>query len=214
MGRLPTPEDLVVPMPRPTNRSPRVEFGGMRTDHHSYKRLLKDMEALGLRYRRGHDLRRTMISLARTDGARKDILELCTRTPCKSGNTIDLYTTSRGRPSAPRWPSSRCSAKSAASSVGCPRRPQGKKKPPARQMAPGVLLQPLLQSPGKLSPFRQMRSGGGGNRTRAGRCETSSRIAPLPRNRPECFGVDIPPRPVSFRPVPARSARSCDIRAT
>jgi hypothetical protein len=51
------------------------------------------MEALGLRHRRGHDLRRTMISLARTDGARKDILELCTHTPRKSGNTIDLYTT-------------------------------------------------------------------------------------------------------------------------
>jgi hypothetical protein len=33
------------------------------------------------------------ISLARTDGARKDILELCTHTPRKSGNTIDLYTT-------------------------------------------------------------------------------------------------------------------------
>ena len=43
----------------------------MRTDHHSYKRLVKDMEALGLRHWRGHDLRRTMISLARTDGARK-----------------------------------------------------------------------------------------------------------------------------------------------
>ncbi|MFY0570116.1 hypothetical protein ACN28E_40700 [Archangium lansingense] len=28
-----------------------------RTDHHSYKRLVKDMEALGLRHRRGHDLR-------------------------------------------------------------------------------------------------------------------------------------------------------------
>ena len=41
MGRTPTPEDLVVPMPRPTNRGPRVEFGGMRTDHHSYKRLAK-----------------------------------------------------------------------------------------------------------------------------------------------------------------------------
>ena len=27
--------------------------------------------------------------------------------------------------------------------------------------------------------------GGGGNRTRAWRCETLSRIAPLPRNRPE-----------------------------
>ncbi|WP_158502082.1 hypothetical protein [Vitiosangium sp. GDMCC 1.1324] len=35
------------------------------------------------------------ISLARTDGARKDILELCTHTPRKSGNTIDLYTTFR-----------------------------------------------------------------------------------------------------------------------
>jgi len=56
--------------------------------------------------------------------------------------------------------------------------------------------------------------GGGGNRTRAGRCETLSRIAPLPRNRPECLGVDIPPRPLSSRPVPARSAGSCDIRAT
>ncbi|KFA91379.1 hypothetical protein Q664_22240 [Archangium violaceum Cb vi76] len=54
MGRSPMPEDLVVPMPWPTNRGPRVEFGGMRTDHHSYKRLVKDMEALGLRHRRGH----------------------------------------------------------------------------------------------------------------------------------------------------------------
>ncbi|WPB74143.1 hypothetical protein KYC5002_34565 [Archangium violaceum] len=51
------------------------------------------LEALGLRHRRGHDLRRTMISLARTDGARKDILKLCTHTRRKSGNTIDLYTT-------------------------------------------------------------------------------------------------------------------------
>ncbi|HEX5746046.1 MAG TPA: hypothetical protein VFZ09_07370 [Archangium sp.] len=68
----------------------------MLTDHHSYKRLVKDMEALGLRHRQGHDLRRTMISLARTDGARKDILELCTHTPRKSGNTIDLYTTFPG----------------------------------------------------------------------------------------------------------------------
>jgi hypothetical protein len=36
------------------------------------------LKLLGLRHRRGHDLRRTMISLARTDGARKDILALCT----------------------------------------------------------------------------------------------------------------------------------------
>jgi hypothetical protein len=58
------------------------------------------------------------------------------------------------------------------------------------------------------------RSGGGGNRTHVRRCETSSRIAPLPRNRPECLGVDIPPRPMSSHPVPAHSAGSCDIRAT
>ena len=57
-------------------------------------------------------------------------------------------------------------------------------------------------------------TGGGGNRTRAGRCETPSRIAPLPRNRPECLGVGIPPRPLLSRPVPVHSARSCDIRAT
>jgi hypothetical protein len=33
-----------------------------------------------------------MISLARTDGAWKDILELCTHTPRKSASAIDLYT--------------------------------------------------------------------------------------------------------------------------
>jgi hypothetical protein len=45
-----------------------------------------------LRHRRAHDLRRTMISLARPDGAPKDILELCTDRPRK-GSAIDLYTT-------------------------------------------------------------------------------------------------------------------------
>ena len=33
-----------------------------------------------------------MISLARMDGARKDILELCTHNPRKRGSTIDVYT--------------------------------------------------------------------------------------------------------------------------
>jgi integrase len=31
-GRKPEPEDLVVPHTRPTNRGPRVVFGGMRSD--------------------------------------------------------------------------------------------------------------------------------------------------------------------------------------
>jgi len=88
MGRQPTPEDLVVPMPR----GPKTPLGKMRTKNDSYKRLCTDLEELGLRHRRGHDLRRTMISLARTDGARKDLLELCTHNPGKKQSTIDVYT--------------------------------------------------------------------------------------------------------------------------
>ena len=34
-----------------------------------------------------------MISLTREDGARKDILELCTHNPRKTGSSIDVYTT-------------------------------------------------------------------------------------------------------------------------
>src|SRR6185312_6202167 len=86
------PKTSWCPCPGQPTVAPRVEFGRMRTDHYSYKWLVKDMEALGLRHRRGHGLRRTMISLTRTDGARKEILELCTHTPRKRGNTIDLYT--------------------------------------------------------------------------------------------------------------------------
>jgi hypothetical protein len=63
----------------------------MRSKNDSYKRLCTDLGELGLRHRRGHDLRRTMISLTRTDGARKDLLELCTHTPRKQ-STIDVYT--------------------------------------------------------------------------------------------------------------------------
>ena len=92
MGREPGPDDLIVPLPKPTNRGRRVEAGAMRSDHNSYKRLMGDLAMLGFRHRRVHDLRRTMISLARGDGARADILEICTHNPGKSGRTIDLYT--------------------------------------------------------------------------------------------------------------------------
>jgi hypothetical protein len=51
---------------------------GMRNKSYAFKRLREDLQALGFRHRRAHDLRRTMISLSRDDGARKDILELCT----------------------------------------------------------------------------------------------------------------------------------------
>jgi integrase len=58
MGRAPTPDDLIVPLPE----SRRVEIGAMRTKNHSFKRLRTDLKRLDLRHRRGHDLRRTGIS--------------------------------------------------------------------------------------------------------------------------------------------------------
>jgi hypothetical protein len=72
-----------------------------------------------------------------------------------------------------------------------------------------------IRAPRHRCPRRQVHGTvGGGNRSRAGRCETPSRITPLPRNRPEPLDVDIPPRPFLSRPVPGCSAGSCDIRAT
>ncbi len=89
--RAPGPDDLVVPHPQPTNRGPRVKFGGMRTDHDSYKRLRIDLDTLGFRRRRFHDLRRTFITLAREDGAEKDILRLCTH-GAGDHDVMELYT--------------------------------------------------------------------------------------------------------------------------
>lgn len=88
MGRPPGPDDLIVPMPA----SLRISLGEMRTKDRSFKRLRKDLQALELRHRRGHDLRRTMISLARNNGANKDILAWATHGRSKK-STIDDYTT-------------------------------------------------------------------------------------------------------------------------
>lgn len=81
MGRAPGPDDLVVPS----------REGAVRSRHHSRNKLLEDLARLGFRHRRGHDLRRTFITLVRVDGARKDILEAVTHSP--RGNIIDIYTT-------------------------------------------------------------------------------------------------------------------------
>ncbi len=86
MGREPTDDDLIVPCPART----KFKAGRMRDKNYSRKCLMEDFKVLGIRHRRGHDLRRTMISLARRDGARKDLLERCTHTPKR--DTIDLYT--------------------------------------------------------------------------------------------------------------------------
>jgi hypothetical protein len=94
MGRTPVADDLLIPLPpeHAARRRKEPTAEGMRSKTYVFKRLRDDLAMLEMRHRRGHDLRRTMISLARTDGARKDILELCTHTPRK-GSAIDLYTT-------------------------------------------------------------------------------------------------------------------------
>lgn len=95
MGRRPGPDDLIVPLPpmsaemRRQRQNPRA--GGMRSKNDSGKRLVKDLRALGLRHRRGHDLRRTMISLAQDDGAVKDILRWGTHGRPRR-DSIDDYT--------------------------------------------------------------------------------------------------------------------------
>lgn len=89
-GRPPHADDLVVPHTKPTNRGPRVKFGGMRSDHDSYKRLRIDCRALELRPRRFHDLRRAGITFYREAGADKDVLRLCTHGG--KGDVIEQYT--------------------------------------------------------------------------------------------------------------------------
>jgi integrase len=85
-GRAPGPDDLVVPL-EPEAKRP----GGIRLKNNSRDRLIIDLAALGLRHRRGHDLRRTLISLARSDGALRDILRRGTHQASKE--VIEGYTT-------------------------------------------------------------------------------------------------------------------------
>lgn len=81
LGREPKDGDLIIPSRRGNFRSVRL----------AYKRLQQDLKRLQYRGRRTHDLRRTFISLALGDGARKDILRWVTHGP--EGDIMDLYTT-------------------------------------------------------------------------------------------------------------------------
>jgi len=80
-GRRPTDDDLIVPTRNLT----------MRESPEAQKALHDDLELLKLRPRRGHDLRRTFITLAQVDGARKDILEAISHGP--RGDIVSVYTT-------------------------------------------------------------------------------------------------------------------------
>ncbi len=95
MGRAPSLRDLIVPIPpehiaRRRSLRPSPE---MRDKSKVFKRLRADLVSLGLRHRRSHDMRRTMISLARTDEARAEILERCTHNPEPKQRSIDVYST-------------------------------------------------------------------------------------------------------------------------
>lgn len=91
-GRPPTDDDLVLPVPpTPKRRGRRRPAGALRTKDWARKRLVADLAILGLRLRRGHDLRRTGISLAQDGGADSRVLRWGTHAP--PGETIDGYTT-------------------------------------------------------------------------------------------------------------------------
>jgi len=77
MGREPSSDDLVLPIPADAEARP----GEMRTRQYSGDRFERDLATLGFRHRRGHDLRRAFISLARSDGARADVLRRVTHKP-------------------------------------------------------------------------------------------------------------------------------------
>lgn len=80
-GRHPRPDDWLVPDPR-TFRP--------RTREQARNALIRDCERIGIEPRGMHAFRRAFISLARSDGARKDVLEVVTHNA--AGAVIDLYT--------------------------------------------------------------------------------------------------------------------------
>src|SRR5712664_4466723 len=71
MGRAPTPDDLLIPS------SERKHL----LDPQVLVRFHEDLQTLGFRARRTHDARRTFVSLALADGARKDILKWVSHGP-------------------------------------------------------------------------------------------------------------------------------------
>ncbi len=79
--RPPGRDDLVVPAR--TMKS--------RDDSDAAHAFRHDLETLELRRRRAHDLRRTFITLALVDGARRDLLEVVTHGP--RGDIISVYST-------------------------------------------------------------------------------------------------------------------------
>ena len=88
LGRDPTPDDFVIPRP-PDCTS---KFGAARDKNFVRKQLIKDLEALDLRHRRTHDLRRSFISHAQQNGAQPNVLIRLTHPSTKKATAFAGYT--------------------------------------------------------------------------------------------------------------------------
>ncbi len=89
MGRAAGPDDLIVPLPA----TRYGKLGAMRNKNTWGHETRAVLVALELRRRRGYDLRRTFISLARSDGARRDLLKVVTHGADNVRDMMDLYST-------------------------------------------------------------------------------------------------------------------------
>jgi integrase len=99
-GRAPRLDDYIVPRSIDGDRThgdeeddtdEGIEHDDLWPADQVNKLFHADLDALGIRRRRGHDLRRTFITLAREDGARRDVLEVITHAP-NASDMMSLYT--------------------------------------------------------------------------------------------------------------------------
>lgn len=101
-GRPPKASDIIVPTPPWVERTTMCQDGKTRgakfvpagiVRNKKFVRtwFLKDLKTLGLRHRRVHDFRRSMISHARGDGADRDVIERISHRG--SEDVLELYTT-------------------------------------------------------------------------------------------------------------------------
>ena len=93
IGRAPTPDDLIVPLPPDAAERRRSRDGEPFRGHdYSGKRWREaDLPALGWRHRRHYDMRATFITLAIEDGADADVIETRVTHTRKSRNAFDGY---------------------------------------------------------------------------------------------------------------------------
>ena len=153
-GRHPQPNDWLVPDPR---------TGRPRTTNQAGKALYRDCERTGIPKRGCHAFRRAFISLARSDGARGEIIETITHNA--RGSIVDVYTSYEWAPL--------CAAVSAlrfdlhrADVVSLPRA--------VAASAGGSQLDALLDASAETPLIAGKMGGGGGNRTHVRKCSSTA----------------------------------------